>query len=111
MMRPFVVGFTMGNDLRTNGFHLALLQVLLPAVFIQSPIDSPGSTCLPFDSGLALGKKAKVGGTSARLISAAMNSSLCNPCAIGSGSADDQISGQRNQTNRGGRLSLRFKGG
>ncbi|WP_255448157.1 MULTISPECIES: hypothetical protein [unclassified Synechococcus] len=55
----FVVGFTMGNDLRTNGFHLALFK-FCSLLFYPKPYRFSWKHLFAFDSGLALGKKAKV---------------------------------------------------
>jgi len=55
----FVVGFTMGNDLRTNGLHLFIFKVcsllLYPRPYRFDPSHLPS-----FDAGVAMGRKARV---------------------------------------------------
>ena len=55
----FVVGFTMGNDLRTNAFHLAIFKVC-SLLFYPRPYRFDRSHLTSFDAGVAQGRKARV---------------------------------------------------
>jgi hypothetical protein len=55
----FVVGFTMGNDLRTNALHLAIFK-FCSLLFYPRPYRFDRSHLSSFDAGLALGRNAKL---------------------------------------------------
>jgi hypothetical protein len=55
----FVVGFTMGNDLRTNHFHLAIFKIC-SLLFYPEPYRFQRDHLPTFDSRLAQGRSAKV---------------------------------------------------
>jgi hypothetical protein len=55
----FVVGFTMGNDRRTNALHLAIFKVC-SLLFYPRPYRFDRRHLPSFDAGVALGRKAKV---------------------------------------------------
>jgi len=55
----FVVGFTMGNDLRTNALHLAIFKFCSLRLYPR-PYRFDRSHLPSFDEGLALGRKARL---------------------------------------------------
>jgi hypothetical protein len=55
----FVVGFTMGNDLRTNGLHLAIFK-FCSMLFYPRSYRFNRSHLPCFDAGVALGRKARL---------------------------------------------------
>ncbi|WP_254217333.1 hypothetical protein [Synechococcus sp. CCY 9618] len=55
----FVVGFTMGNDRRTNGLHLAIFKAC-SLLFYPRPYRFDPSHLPSFDAGVVLGRQARV---------------------------------------------------
>ena len=55
----FVVGFSMGNDLRTNWLHLAIIKIVSVWIYPQKYRWEPDNV-KAFDRGIALGQKTKL---------------------------------------------------